>query len=82
MAVGYDERCTGQSAADLSTSPIVSPTINAVEAEYAMDTTGIHTERRKRLFLPVLLRDDNQHDENEDAHNPENNNKCEWESSV
>lgn len=34
-------------------------------------------KERKSLFLPVLLRDDNEYDEYEDAQNPEKKNQCE-----
>lgn len=42
----------------------------------------MYKRERVLLFLPVLLRDDNQHDEYEDAHNPKNKNNRERESSL
>lgn len=33
-------------------------------------------------ILPVLLRDDNKHDENQDAHGPKHKSQSEWDGRV
>lgn len=42
-------------------------------AEQTLDTLG-----GRRGAVPVLLRDDNKHDEDQDAHGPEDNRQGEW----